>query len=686
MGKIKVLDKQVAELIAAGEVIERPASIVKELVENAIDAGASKITVEIKGGGIKYIRVTDDGIGIEPEDLDTAFIRHATSKVTTKEDLEAILTFGFRGEALPSIAAMARVEVLTRTATSSIGSRYVIEGSDKGTLYPEGCPQGTSFIVRDVFFNTPARLKFLKKDSYEGSNIQVLLERLALVNCGISFKLIREGEVVLSTPGNGDLKSAIHCTLGRDFAKDLIKVDYSSSGLKVEGYITAPTSSRATRAMENFYINNRFIKSKTCIAALEESYKGQVMTGRFPGSVLNITIPANTVDVNVHPAKTEVRFSDEVGVYTLVYTGCKTALENHARESTLRTQPQQSPVKPNTISPFALKDFDHKDSQYSFNDKLYKPKEQPPATANPSVTKAVDNDIIPQKKPVENAINNNINTVKTTNITSIDTTRTEPNNRLNTSSAPYNKSVEKQPYNPITELLSTAKPVISESPIATMELPEKPKAQQMEATETGIYETVEIAVPVTEKQEDIRVIGQLFETYIMVEKANTMILIDKHAAHESLLYNRLKEEKDIDSQQLLMAITVHLTNKEILIVEEYKDMLEDVGIYVDIISATALLLRAVPTMISPEEGVEVVKELVSKPIRKEFLPKIIDDLYHSIACRAAIKAHDITPKQEMEFITNIVRNNHSVSYCPHGRPVMVEFTKNKIERMFGRNG
>ena len=353
--RIHVLEPQVAELIAAGEVVERPASIVKELLENAVDAGAQKITIEIKNGGISYIRVTDDGGGIEKDDLPAAFVRHATSKVRTAADLEQIGSFGFRGEALASIAAVCKVEVLSRTPESISGGRYVIHGSQEVDFSDAGCPVGTTIVVRDVFFNTPARMKFLKKDSTEAGTIANIVDKIALANPQISFRFIRDGQVKLNTPGNGDLLSVIYAVYGKEFAADMIPVNYTHEFVTVSGFICRPTASRSTRSMQNFFINSRYVRSRTCMAALEEAYKSSIMTGKFPACVLNVQIPFNTVDVNVHPAKIEVRFSNERPVFDAVYRGCKEALGTAGEADFL---PKEEPPKA-APSPFALKDFDH---------------------------------------------------------------------------------------------------------------------------------------------------------------------------------------------------------------------------------------------------------------------------------------------------------------------------------------
>ncbi len=658
MAKIIVLDKQVAELIAAGEVVERPSSIVKELIENAIDAGASKITVEIKGGGIKYIRVTDDGMGIEKDEIPTAFIRHATSKVKTKEDLEEILTFGFRGEALPSIAAMCRVELITRTHDNPVGSRYVIEGEKEGVLSEIGAPVGTSLIVRDVFFNTPARLKFLKKDSYEGSNIQAIVERIALINTHVAFKLIKDNQTVLASPGNGDLKSAIHCVMGREFAKDLLEVSYSEGALSVSGYITSPNSSRATRAMQCFYINSRYIKSKTCIAAVEDAFKGKLMTGRFPGCILNVTIPPGTVDVNVHPAKTEVRFSEEGSVYNLVYSAAKSALENYS--SALLIRNEEKKAKP-AITPFALKDFDRSENQFAFQKEAYS-------------KKVITEEIKPQQiavKPSGERITPSKLQI-TPSVNSMDKEWDEKVEYIAASSTVgySTKNIKEEiVYDTKIDITKEIKPDITQEKLEDIK----------EIPQNLIEEIAEV------KSEDIRVIGELLQTYILVEKSSGMILIDKHAAHESALYNKLKSSEYTESQQLLSPLTLQLNHEEIAVFDGCESELLRLGIEAERFGSNAVIVRGVPTMLSSEQTVEVLKELVSKPFRKDFLPKVLDELYHSMACKAAIKAGNLTGADELKFIAELVGNDNNISHCPHGRPVTVELSKGKIERMFGRS-
>lgn len=637
MGVIKVLDKEVAELIAAGEVVERPASIVKELVENSIDAGASKIVVEIKGGGIKYIRISDDGCGIAREDIKNAFIRHATSKVSTQNDLENIMTFGFRGEALASIAAMCQVELITRTKDEVVGSKYIIEGAQTGELFDTGCPVGTTIIIKNVFFNTPARLKFLKKDSYEGSNIASVLEKLAMINTAVSFKFVKDGNVSMHTPGNNDLKSSIHSIMGSDFSSNSIPVDYNDGIFKIQGYITVPTSSRATRAMENFYINSRFVKSKACMAAIEEAYKGSVMVGKFPGCVLNIIIPPNTVDVNVHPAKTEVRFSDENAVYNAVYNACKFALQKLAQQSVLRSEIAE-PAK-NKINEFTLKNFDYTDKQSKFTKEQY-------------------------KKPREEQFHLSVLDLNTHS----EDYKFSPKEKINKSNEDIPNKV-----NPINALLNKNR--------------EKLQTNGENITKDTVNEDTftDISNKADDEKENYQIIGEAFATYIIAQKKDTLILVDKHAAHERYLYNQLKKAETFESQMLIEPIIINVERNEHTAIIENSEKLKRFGFLAEDMGGLTVAIREIPTIIPYECVKDALLEVASKlNLSNDLTPQIIDNIYHSIACRGAVKANDITHQSEMKFILDFISNDENISYCPHGRPVMLEIAKSKIERMFGR--
>ncbi len=629
MGVINVLDKNVAELIAAGEVVERPASIVKELVENALDAGADKITIEIRGGGIKYIRVSDNGCGISREDIPKAFLRNATSKIKTPQDLEKILTFGFRGEALASVAAMCEVELVTRTKDEEVGSKYVIKGSDKGEIYDIGCSVGTTLIIRNVFFNTPARLKFLKKDSYEGSNVISVLEKLAMVNSNVSFKAVKDGIVVMNTPGNSDLKSSIHSIMGSEFADNLIETDYCQNNLSVYGFITKPASSKATRAAENFYINSRFVKSKTCQAALEDAYKGSMMVGKFPGCVLNLQIPADTVDVNVHPAKTEVRFSDERQIYDLVFAACRMALRKDNENNPIRAAKPQPKY---AINEFSLKDFDYSDRQ----------------------VKVLD-------LPIQEKTEKETETVK---------------------SYVFENSPQKFDYNIPQPVKKEEKPQVKSEAIQKL----LNNVKKNDFSNSQIFDKKE-AEPKIQMPEIIeyRIIGELFKTYILVEKGNSLFMIDKHAAHERYIYNFLSKSETISGQYLFTPIEVTASVNYCTIAKEKADIFDKMGYKADIVNEHTLVLTMIPAVLDSQNAKECFLEMCEKmSLSDDATPELIEDLYHSMACRSAVKANDLTGQSDMEKLVDIVINDIDVSYCPHGRPVIVEVTKNKIERMFGR--
>ncbi len=629
MGVINVLDKNVAELIAAGEVVERPASIVKELVENALDAGADKITVEIRGGGIKYIRVSDNGCGISREDIPKAFLRNATSKIKTPQDLEKILTFGFRGEALASVAAMCEVELVTRTKDEEVGSKYIIKGSEKGEIYDIGCSVGTTLIIRNVFFNTPARLKFLKKDSYEGSNVISVLEKLAMVNSNVSFKAVKDGMVVMNTPGNSDLKSSVHSIMGSEFADNLIETNYCQNNLSVYGFITKPASSKATRAAENFYINSRFVKSKTCQAAVEDAYKGSMMVGKFPGCVLNLQIPADTVDVNVHPAKTEVRFSDERLIYDLVFAACRMALRKDNENNPIRTaKPQPKYV----INEFSLKDFDYSDRQ----------------------VKVLD-------LPIQEEVKTKLETVK-----------------LNV----FENRPQKYDYNIPQPVKKEEKPQIKSEVI--QKLLDNVKKNDFSNSEISDKKEAEPKIQMPEIIE-YRIIGELFKTYILIEKGNSLFMIDKHAAHERYIYNALSKNEIIAGQYLFTPIEVTASVSYCTIAKEKSDIFDKMGYKADIINEHTLVLTMIPAVLDSQSAKDCFLEICEKiSLSNDVTPELIDDLYHSMACRSAVKANDLTGQSDMEKLVDIVINDIDVSYCPHGRPVIVEVTKNKIERMFGR--
>ncbi len=642
MPNINILPKHIAELIAAGEVVERPSSIVKEIMENAIDAGADKITLEIKRGGITYIRITDNGCGIDRDNIRKAFISHATSKISTADDLNAICTLGFRGEALASIAAVSRVEVMTRGEGEEVGTRYCIEGGEETLLDDAGCPKGTTLIVRDLFYNTPARMKFLKKDVSEGNAVAAVVDRIALSHPEVSVRFIRDSKDVLFTSGDGKLENAIYKTLGKDFASTLIPCDYELEGVRVSGFISKPFNARPNRMMQYFFLNDRFIKTRTGMVALEEAYKNSIMVGKFPACVLNIHIAPGAVDVNVHPSKTEVRFANEKLIFNAVYYCAKSALQqgdtrvqanfkqkigrqfmpkpNEGRQIKIYEQ-QLEQVKKESLP---KEDFWGKTTSEEFV-KLSEPKKTEKITFNDSsefsLKKDEEPDLIPVFKPVEEA--------KT----------------------------------PVIETVEEAVP--------------EAKAEQP-ASE------VEEVKP---EPEPNRVIGEAFKTYILVEQGKKLLIIDKHAAHERMLFEKLRANNgEIETQMLLAPVTVTLSKEEYSAVLDNLELLDKAGYRVEDFGGGMVIVSECPTAVADADLAEVVMELAGYLVnnRRELIPEKLDWIYHSTACRAAIKAGDKTSEYELEKFVEKLLNDPDIRYCPHGRPVLIEMSKYEIEKNFGR--
>ena len=642
MPNINILPKHIAELIAAGEVVERPSSIVKEIMENAIDAGADKITLEIKRGGITYIRITDNGCGIDRDNIRKAFISHATSKISTADDLNAICTLGFRGEALASIAAVSRVEVMTRGEGEEVGTRYCIEGGEETLLDDAGCPKGTTLIVRDLFYNTPARMKFLKKDVSEGNAVAAVVDRIALSHPEVSIRFIRDSKDVLFTSGDGKLENAIYKTLGKDFASTLIPCDYELEGVRVSGFISKPFNARPNRMMQYFCLNDRFIKTRTGMVALEEAYKNSIMVGKFPACVLNIHIAPGAVDVNVHPSKTEVRFANEKLIFNAVYYCAKSALQqgdtrvqanfkqkvgrqfmpkpNEGRQIKIYEQ-QLEQVKKESLP---KEDFWGKTTSEEFV-KLSEPKKTEKITFNDSsefsLKKDEEPDLIPVFKPVEEA--------KT----------------------------------PVIETVEEAVP--------------EAKAEQP-ASE------VEEVKP---EPEPYRVIGEAFKTYILVEQGKKLLIIDKHAAHERMLFEKLRANNgEIETQMLLAPVTVTLSKEEYSAVLDNLELLDKAGYRVEDFGGGMVIVSECPTAVADADLAEVVMELAGYLVnnRRELIPEKLDWIYHSTACRAAIKAGDKTSEYELEKFVEKLLNDPDIRYCPHGRPVLIEMSKYEIEKNFGR--
>lgn len=632
MGVIYKLEKHVAELIAAGEVVERPASVVKEVAENAIDAGATAIIVEIKNGGVTFIRVTDNGGGIYRDDVKNAFLSHATSKVRHEDDLDGILTMGFRGEALASIAAVARVELLTRREGELEGTRYVIEGSQEQENCAAGCPKGVTIIIRDLFYNTPARLKFIKKDISEANAVAGVLDKLAVSYPEISFQFIKDGELKLNTPGDGKLLSAVYAVYGGEFAKGLAEVHYQSGALCIDGLVSKPENTRANRSMQNFFINKRYVKSRTCAAALEEAYQGEIMVGKFPACILNLTIPPHTVDVNVHPAKIEVRFENEKVIFDLVYFGVKNLL-SAVKSPTL------------TVKRPVLMD--------------YAP--QPEFEQQRMSAQAYQEMIHPSEK----AANNKNHALSQEN--------------YGTLKQPGTLSVamhdDNQLFSGYQTKWESELPASTAAPHADVNMPQSPVS-----TAPSMEETVE-------KYKNARLVGELFSTYILLENGDAMLVIDKHAAHERILFNRMKSGRKAEfCQSLLVPQTVTLDKAEYAAALENLEVLAQCGFEAEDFGGGAVLVRSAPMWLSAGEIGVVVSEVCAglKSCKQDPSPQMLDNLYHSVACRAAVKGGEKSGNLELSVLVALLEEDGSVQHCPHGRPVCMTVTRHELEKQFGR--
>ncbi|WP_312642431.1 DNA mismatch repair endonuclease MutL [Hydrogenoanaerobacterium sp.] len=653
MGVINLLERHIAELIAAGEVVERPASIVKEVVENAIDAGATAITVEIKNGGMTFIRVTDNGSGIYRDDVKNAFLSHATSKICTADDLDGIVTMGFRGEALASIAAVAKVELLTRREEELEGTRYVIEGSVERENSPAGCPKGTTIIIRDLFYNTPARLKFIKKDSSEANAVAGVLDKIAVSYPEISFKLIKDGELKLNTPGDCKLLSAVYAVFGREFAKGLTELHYKNGALSIDGLVSKTEHSRANRSMQNFFINKRFVKSRTCSAALEEAYKGAIMVGKFPACILNLTIEPHTVDVNVHPAKIEVRFENEKMIFDLVYFGVKNAL------AALKAPEITAIPKPAPIDYSPQQEF----IQQRMIAQQYHAMMQSQAEKNWKNT---------TNRPVSHSV-----TVKMDQKPDKAMDMRDNNNLFSDYSTKFSPPEQENNVTSRKPLHTTSEPQCKEPAKLTAQPPESPSlstAVAVSCDEAGQYESA-------------RMVGEIFSTYILLENKDKFLIIDKHAAHERILFNRIKtEQADQFSQTLLSPQAVLLSRDEYAVAIEHKDVLAQCGFEIEDFGGGSVLVRSAPMWLVSSDVSVVVSELCSnlKSHKHDITPEFLDDLYHSVACRTAVKGGNKNGELELSAIIKLLEEDPSIQHCPHGRPVCVTMSRYELEKQFGR--
>lgn len=706
MAEIRVLDKHTAELIAAGEVVERPASVAKELLENAIDAGATQITLSIVRGGIQQLQIADNGSGIEAEYIDKAFVRHATSKITSAEDLGHIHTLGFRGEALASIASVARVEVLTRTEADEYACCYRIEGGEPQGMEPGARPRGTTVTVNDLFYNTPARMKFLKKDVSEGTFVADIVLHEALSHPEIAFRFLRDGKQQFMTPGDGQLRSAAYAVLGREFARDLLPLDGDGGVYKVTGLVTPPRACRASRSAQHFYVNGRYVKNRTMMAALENAYKGTLMQGKYPGAILRVDMPADLVDVNVHPAKTEIRFARESDVFDAVYRTVRAALAapgsgecrfdlGHVAKENPQPAPQQTTLPGSA-----------------------------PAQSNPQRPA-----VAPAQPPQPQKHFNTLSAAEyraLNKLTAPVPARTLPGTsgvmELNSVRAPFNAPSTPQfaapaPHTAQEDLLDILPDLPEQQPKAepavTTALAQQPAPAQLENIESPELPEEEksatglSALPITHNdptaQADIppeqttfapapaslplRVVGEVFKTYIITERNNELCLIDKHAAHERILFEQLaRDYGSVPSQMLLVPVQVNLSAEEKQALLAHQELLQNSGVEVDDYGGFTVVVRAVPADVPVDDVGDMVLELANHLLNggRDALREKTEWVLHSIACRAAIKAGDRTTTDEMLALAQKIMDGSVPPFCPHGRPCVLKLTRKELEKQFGR--
>ncbi len=698
MGVINVLDKHIAELIAAGEVVERPSSVIKELVENSIDAGAKNVTVEIKNGGTTFMRVADDGCGIYRDDIKKAFLRHATSKVKTANDLDSIATLGFRGEALASISAVSRLQVITKNENEKIGSCYEIEGGEEISLEDAGCPTGTTFVIRDLFYNIPARSKFLKKDVAEGNAVSALMDKIVLSHPEVAFTFIRDGKQVLRTFGDGKLLSAIYSVFGKDFAKGLIPVDYTLDSVSVKGYISKPINARPNRNMQNFFINGRFVKTRTGMAALEEAYKGSIMVGKFPSAVLQLTIPYEIIDVNVHPAKIEVRFINERPVFDAIYHAVKSALQQGdvRKQVTFKENTAFNEIK--KVNPFtnAQAVFSKAESKPPVNN--VKPAEQKVKAYEPKSYNPFDELDLKDEKPKPMSIDDlkmadssdpfeiyskqaiRKNTELEQKKAEFSKQKFEKAEQLILKAAQQEDNLPKQ-ENPVNEVIVEEKKPYKE---VVMTKEEKPQTEIFKDKEDKNDTITELP----KEQTKLRFLGEAFDTYIIVEKNDSEILIiDKHAAHERIIYEKLKANADKQNVQYLLApVTVTLDKTDYDAAISNLDMFAKCSFDVEDFGNGTLLVRSAPQYLAATEIADCIAEMSGYIAsgKKDIYAEKMDWFYHNVSCRSAIKAGNKSTVQELMDIAWTLEKNPQIKYCPHGRPICIVMTKYEIEKQFGR--
>ena len=647
MPKIIQLSPHIANLIAAGEVVERPASVIKELLENAVDAGASKITVELRDGGMTFLRVTDNGCGMSAEDARTAFLRHATSKLRTAEDLAAISTMGFRGEALAAIASVSRIDLMTKTAGAISGINLMLEAGKIVEESEVGCPDGTTIIVRDLFYNTPARMKFMKSDTVEGSRVTAAVQMQALAHPEVAFQCIRDGKQVLSTPGTGGLEAAVYCIYGRECAQ-MVAVDSRWDGYSVTGYVSKPTDSRPSRNLQTFFVNNRPVKSKLLMAALEEAYRNQIMGGKFPACVLHLTLPANAVDVNVHPAKTEVKFLSEKAVFDCVHYGVLAALNKTPdRPNVQFKKPVQSTAVPQPAVPA--------------------PKSTTLATSVPPKQESFFRTMTPAEfKTFSTAIKDAPQPKKEAAIATAAKVERPANMPLREYVVLPNMAAAPEPSKPVEQPKPVTPPVKEDIP------EEEPVQAELE---------MPAAIP-------WRMVGELYNAYIIVEQGEEAFLIDKHAAHERILFEKLKASQEkISGQMLLTPIPVRMTPIAAGELLSNTALLGELGFEIEEFGENTVLLRQIPMDLSPDDAAEAIESLSADLLtgRKESKDTVRDELLHTVACKAASKAGWRNDEKELLALVEQVMAREELKYCPHGRPICITLSKKQLEKQFKRS-
>lgn len=648
MPKIIQLSPHIANLIAAGEVVERPASVVKELLENAVDAGASKVTIEIRDGGMTFLRVTDNGCGMAPEDARTAFLRHATSKLRSAEDLAAIGTMGFRGEALAAIASVSRIDLMTKTAGAISGTSLHLEAGQILEEAEVGCPEGTTIIIRDLFYNTPARMKFMKSDTVEGGRVAAAVQLQALAHPEVAFQFLRDGKQVLSTPGNGGLQAAVYCVYGRDCAR-MVNVDSRWEGYHLTGYVTKPTDARPSRNLQTFFVNNRPVKSKLLVSALEEAYRNQIMVGKFPACVLHLTLHAGAVDVNVHPAKTEVKFLSEKAVFDCVHYGVLGALNKQPDRPQIQFQKKPEPV----AAPV------------------------PAATVSASVSPA-------KKEPFFRTMTTQ--EYKTFSAAMQDSPKPTP---AAASATAVKIRQEAEPSLKETVIVPKPAQSVVSTPLPPVNVPKKQPAAAPVPLPPIPEPQEEPEQTVLEMPKEIpwRMVGELYNSYILVEQGDDAFLIDKHAAHERILFEKLKANQEkISAQSLLTPIPVRLSPSAAGELLENRKTLDELGFEIEEFGENTLLLRQIPMDLSPEDAADALETLASDLLngRREHADTVRDELLHTVACKAAIKAGWKNDEAELLVVAKAVMSREDLKYCPHGRPICVTLSKKQLEKQFKR--